>query len=94
MLLRQISGDTPITVNQSAGSPCASLKRRPIGSASGQNFFAIVSLMTATVVRLMPSASVKSRPLTSGTAIVFCKWGVVPARKMKGSSPGSTLSRR
>jgi hypothetical protein len=43
----------------------------PTGLRSAQNFFAMPSLMTATVECEKPSASVKSRPEMSGTLRVF-----------------------
>ncbi|OFW45851.1 MAG: hypothetical protein A3J29_03570 [Acidobacteria bacterium RIFCSPLOWO2_12_FULL_67_14b] len=86
-----MSGATPITVNHSTGSLSTSRNRLPIGSASGQNFLAIVSLTTATAVRLAPSASVKSRPFSIARPIVFCRCGVTPMKLMNGSSPLGTV---
>ena len=60
----------PTTVNQSASASPSSWKRRPIGSASAHTRFAIVWLISATAVLVVPSLSVMSRPRTSATPSV------------------------
>ena len=90
MLMRQMSGATPITVNQSAASPCDELEAAADRIGIGPQLLRhrLVDHRDRRAAR-SPSASVKSRPLRSGRPIVFVECGVVPARKMNGSSPRS-----
>ena len=64
---------------------------RPRGSASPQNFRAVAWLTIVTVGARGPSASVKSRPRTSGIAIVL-KYPGLTIRQSTGTavSAGST----
>ena len=63
------SPDTPITVNQ--GPSCASLKRLPSGSSSGQYRRASDAQTTATCTVSVRSVSSNHRPRSSGIFIAL-----------------------
>ena len=64
------------------------LNRWPIGSRSGQYFFAIASLTTATTGAFSLSSSVKTRPRTSFTPMLSKYPGVTTCQSPLGFSPG------